>query len=351
MPLPGFYTQKIPVSSQALTLGGTPLTFDIPRTSAIQRINIMVSGVIGTGAATAAVEGITKLIQSVLLRGTITGAAVFEPISGLSGTDLYEAAQWYEGTLPLSTAPASLGTGSFVFHIPLVFHDPFFRGTQPSGQPNRLLTAIPAFQMSGLTLTLTPGTQAQVDVGATPTFALTSASVYVEIEQYYPNTLPNNYNFIRSSLELSVVDTGIVTANPRQLNIAAGGHYTHILARSFSGANTKQAETGGAPFLTPGGDIIIYDLNRFTKIETDFNRQRAANSLQVNGGYGALVAGNVAFNFNRAEHAVFQTSAIGTAQNVILFNYNAVASTGAFIRIVSRRLFDPTNFLGIPLGT
>jgi hypothetical protein len=146
------------------------------------------------------------------------------------------------------------------------------------------------------------------------------------------------------------VDTAIVTSNPRQLQIAAGGHYTNILVRSFASATTKQTEFGGAPFLTPNGDITLYDLNRYPKLETDFNRQRISNALEVNGGTGALVAGNFAFNFNRGEHSVFQTSAIGTAQNTILLNYNAVAAAGSNVRIVSRRLFDPSNLLGIPIG-
>lgn len=349
MPLPTFYRQRLPVSVQNFTIGGPPVVFDIPRVSAISRINVYVTGVIGTVAATGAIEGLPKLVQSVLLRGTVTGSAVFEPISGLSGPDLAELAQFTDGTLPMKSG-ALTTAAAFGFHIPLNFRDSFFRGMGANGQPASLLTAIPAFNMSGLTLTITPATQAQVDVNAIPTFALTTGTIYVEIDQYYPNTLPANYNFIRSSIELSLVDTGIVTANPRQLQIAAGGHYTNMLFRSFSGANAKQTEFGGAPFLTPNGDIILYDLNRFTKIETDFNRARATNALEVNGGYSALVDGNFAFNFNRGETAVFQTSAIGTAQNTILFNYNAVASAGAQVRVVSRRLFDPSNLLGIPLG-
>ena len=346
--LPAFYTQKLPVGTQPFTIGGAPVVFDIPRVSAISRIRIYCTGVIGTAANVASVEGLPKLIQSVLLRGTITGSNVFEPISNLTGPDLFEFAQTKEGTLPMSSG--ALGTAAaFGFDLPLIFSDPFFRGQQASGQPNRLLTAIPAFQMSGLTLTITPATLAQVDTG-TGTFVLTSGTFAVELEQYFPQTLPANYNFIRSSYELSLVDTGILTSNPRQLQIAAGGHYTGILLRSFSGANTKQAEFGGAPFLTPNGDIILYDLNRYTKVETDFNRLRASNALITNGGFAALVTGNAFFAFNRGETSVFQTSAIGTAQNSILLNYNAVASAGSNVRIVSRRLFDPSNYLGIPIG-
>lgn len=339
MPKPLLVKQVIPVSAQTFTVGGSPLTFNIPRESVIEKISVAVEGNISTGAATAAVDGLPALLQSLSVTGSLMNGR-FEPIVALSGPDLYEAGQFHRGTLPHNFG--ALGsTGRFRVEIPLYFREYFW-----GDEMKNLLPAIPAWQMSELTLTVTPATQAQIDSNATPTFAVSAgATVQVEVHQYFRESVPADMKFLRGTWELQI-DPVATSASPYEVRLPAGGDYTQILLRAFSGANTRQAQTGTAgPLTYPNGYIRLFELSRTVKIDTEPGKLRAQNLEIV---VDTLVAGNYCLSFNRfGPNQVFQTGAIGQALNNLTMHLNTTTGSGNSIRFVSRRIFDPENFLGI----
>lgn len=338
---PLFYRQIIPITGAAFALGASPITFDLPRESIIDKIVVIVDGTISVAANSAAIEGLPALIQNINLRGSLANAPEYNPINSLTGPDMFEAAQAHRGKLPYIIG--SLGSAAkFRLTIPIYCRDFFF-----SDESKNLLTAIPAYLMSTLKLTITPATTAQADVG-TGVLALT-ATAYVEVHQYYRDSIPDNIQFIRPSWEF-LQDDSITTSTTRELKFPAGGHYSFMLARSFQAANVKQTDQGAtnsAPITSPG-TMRIYDLSRFTKVESDFQKLRADNYTHY--GEDSLVAGNAAFLWNRnGEVGLFQTGAIGVAQNNVLLQYDATAAANSKIRFVYRRLLDPGNLLNIPL--
>lgn len=224
--LPLFYRQVVPVSSQTFALAGSPIVFNLPRESVIDQINVYVEGSFGVGAATAAVEGLSKLVQSITVRGSIQNAPQLEPVSGLSGPDMFELAQFIRGMLPATVG--SLGSAAkFRVSIPIYFRDFFM-----SSEAKNLLAALPAFRMSELTCTITPATQAQVDTNAAPTLTVVGGICGLEIFQFYRNTVPDNVQFYRATYE-ATTDSGISTATDREIKLPSGGDYSLILARAF----------------------------------------------------------------------------------------------------------------------
>ena len=341
--LPNLYPQQLPVQAQTFALGGNNITFDIPRESVIDRMDVWVSGIIGTGAATAAIEGLSRLVNRIDLRGSLSGQPELVPISGLTGPDMFEIAQFQSNALPF--AKGALGTAAFFYvNIPLFFRENFFGNEQLN-----ILPSIPAYQMSDLTLNIQTALQSQVDVNTTPTFALTSATCGVNVYQCYRDTIPGNLQFIRGQFEV-IQDDSVQTNSTREVKFPSGGDYSLLLARSFLSANAKQTDataSGTGPLTSETGTIKLYDLSRFTKMETSFGKIRAMNQHQTID--DTLVDGNAAFVFNRGPTNLFQTGKAGVALNNILMQYDAsTPAAGGKIRFVYRRLFDPANLLGIP---
>ncbi len=342
MPLPNLYSQKLPIAAQTYALGGTTITFDVPRESVIDRMDVFISGIIGTGAATVAIEGLSKLVARVDLRGSLSGQPELVPVSGLTGPDLYEVAQFHGNALPF--VKGALGTAAFFYiSIPIFFRENFF-----GAQVLNVLPSIPAYQMSDLTLSIQTALQSQVDVNATPTFALTSAVCGVNVYQCYRDTIPASQQFIRGQFEV-IQDDSVQTNSTREVKFPSGGDYTLMLLRSFLSANAKQTDataTGTGPLTSETGTIKLYDLSRFTKEEVSFGKLRATNVHQTID--DTLVDGNAAFVWNRGPSEIFQTGKAGVALNNIIMQYDATTpATGGKIRFVYRRLFDPANLLGI----
>jgi hypothetical protein len=340
MPLPFFYRQNLPVQSQAFALGGSALTFDLPRESVISRIDIYVKGVIGTGAATACIEGLPRLIERVDIRGSLSGQPELVPIAGLTGSDLYEIGQFHSNALPYQTG--ALGSAAYFYvNIPIYFRENFF-----GSEALNLLPAIPAYQMSDLTVAVRPALQATVDTNATPTLVLTSAECGINVFGYYRDTIPANAQFIRGQFEV-LQDDSIATNPTREVKFPSGGDFSLLLARVFASTNVKQADSATAgPLTASTGTMKIFDLSRFTKAETSFAKLRASNLHETID--DTLVTGNAAFVWNRGPSELFQTGKAGIALNNIIMQYDATApAAGGKIRFVYRRLFDPANLLGI----
>jgi hypothetical protein len=342
MPRPFYNRQVLPVAAQAPTVGGNAMVFQLPRESLIDQINIEVD-VLNNGAiATLHPDGLSQFIKSVTLSGSLAGGR-YEPIVSIKGSDLFFMAQMHRGTLPFVTSGTPGAATRWRVTIPLYFREFFF-----STLIKNLMSAIPAWKMSELTLTITPGSQADVDINAAPTFTITSALVTPIVYQYHRDTIPNDMQFIRGTYETQTDDNPPTTAS-REVRLPAGGDYTFLGMRARSGAAAAQiAQTDvgtTGPFTYPSGNLRLFELSRNIKYEGDFHKLRTWNLEHILDG---LVTGNAFIPFNRfGESEIFQTGAIGSALNNVTVNYNATNVASGFVQFMYRRLFDPDNLLGI----
>lgn len=344
MGLPILASQVRPVSETAnYAIGGSTISFRLPKESIILGVNLIIEGTIGTAAATAAVENLPALVQQLSLRGALAGAGQWTYCNGVSGPDLYELAQAKCGSLtPYDGSLAS--AAAFRLVIPIYLQQ-FFFGDQLSN----LRTAMPAYKMSDATLSFQTATLAQVDTNGTPLFAFTgSPLVSVEIMQVYPETVPtlkNELPFVESTLTVTE-DASIVTQTPFTQALTAGGLQSLIGIRSFSGANTRQANTGAAPFNNGAtGRVVLKDLNNRNREDTSYNNLRARNARMFT---DSPVVGNAWFLFNRGINELFDTGALNRTNTNVNFEYNRTAATGARIRFIQERIFnsEQANVLG-----
>jgi hypothetical protein len=344
MPTPLFYPSTIRSAEvRPFTLGGTQISFDLPRESVIESIDIVIEGTVSTaasgGGVNASVEGLPALIQQVQVRGSLAGSGEVLPVSSCSGPDLYELSQFQRGVLTPLVGSLST-TGFFRVVIPVHFRQYFF-----GDKYSNLRTALPAFAMSSLSVNLTTATQSQVDVGSSPTLAISNAHAWIRVHQCYRDSVPQDFAFIRSFVEV-IEDANIQTQSPRVQYFPASSDYALILVRSFGSLNGKQNDASTAPFAVgPNQYLNLYDLNRRQKVGTSFLDLRASNLGHT---VDPLVTGNACFVFNRGAESLFQTGEINRAQTSIIAEYNAHASNGVKIRWVYQRIEDPNNILGIP---
>lgn len=339
--LPILYRQKLRQQPQAFVLGGGAITFNIPRESVVDEIRIILYGVVNAAATGINIDGTPSMIASVTVRGSVAGGDELQPVAGLTGADLYELAQWQRGALP--RVAGNLTTAGAIYRLDLPI---YFREFFCSNELKNLLPAIPALNMSDLTVTIIPAALATVDSNSALTF--TSCNIAVEVYQYYRATIPANMQFIRGTYEVTE-DNGIVTSVQREVKLPSGGFYGFLGMRSYQAANVKQTDLGAtaaAPITEPTvGGITLYDLSQFVKAKTSFQNLRDDNLMQI---VDNLVAGNSAFLFNRTgEAGLFQTGDIGNALNNVVVQYDATAAANSRVRFVYRRLFDPANLLGL----
>lgn len=328
-----FYKMDLRTGANPFTLGGTT-AIQLNRDSLLEGIRIIITGTIATAAATASIEGLPALLQSITLRGSSSGTN-YQPINSLSGPDLYELHQFRRGAVPV--ADGALGsTGFFRIEIPITFRQWWFQGT------DSYRTCLPAFQMSDLTLTMVAATQAQVDTNGTPTFALTSASIYVIQEESYRESVPKDFEnpaiYLQELFEVTQWDVQLVT-NPNFIfEIPAGGLYSYLLLRSFSAANVKQADSGSAPF-TNGStqQITLYDLAKRVKKDCSFMDLRGSN---INDVVDTPIVGNACFVYGHEQNQLFDTTTLNKTTANVNMNANITTATGSKVRIVRNRIFN-----------
>ena len=341
MALPILYRQKLRQQPQAFALGGGAITFNLPRESVIDVIMIRLYGVVNAAATGINIDGTPSMIASATLRGSVAGGDELQPVAGLTGADLYELAQMQRGALPRAVGNLTTAGGIYSVCIPIYCREFFC-----SNELKNLLPALPALNMSDLTLTIIPAALATVDSNSALTF--TSSNIEVEVYQFYRATLPANMQFVRGTYEVTE-DNGIATSVQREVKLPSGGLYSLLGMRSYQAANVKQTDQGAtaaAPITYPTvGGFTLYDLSQFVKAKTSFQQLRDDNLNQI---VDNLVVGNAFFGFNRTgEAGFFQTGDIGNALNNVTVQYDATAAAGSRVRFVYRRLFDPANLFGL----
>jgi hypothetical protein len=338
-----FRRQILRRERQTLTLGGNSYSWDLQRSSVLRQVRIKLEAVVGTVAATASIEAFPLTLKNITLQGTLNGQS-YTPFNLLNGRDLFDMYQAKTGTLPLIVAAANqfilASTGYVSVEIPLSFDNPRF-GAQ------RYLTCLDTRKMSDLTLTVTTASQADLDVHTTPTLVFTSINATVEQDQFEVETIPADFAGLK--MQVGFREYATITTGQSEFQLPAGGLYSLIIPKSFASANTKQAASttpaSSTPFNTQAGaQIVLYDLNRRVKQQVDFVSVISDN---INDVVDTLVPGNPLFLFNRGTNDLFYTGAIEKAESYVTLQADTIAATGAKIRFIHERIFDPANALGL----
>jgi len=345
--MPQFLQKQVyPREEKAFTLGGVPITFDINRDSLLRGLLLRIKCTVTTGIATPSADGIKALFQNVLLKGTLDGRPI-NPINNVRLASLIELLQiQFRKQCQIPTVPAA---GYIELDVPIDFLSPTFAGEA------QFYTCLPTTRMSDLTLTLTPGTQAQVDANAAPTFEGTF-SVEVIQNQFFRNTLPllqgnDPLPFLATEIGENVFDSGTdFSTGKNEFKLPAGGFYTHLLSRAYTDAENKQSPTGATANSSPydtgsGKQIILYDANRQIRQQGDLYTFRAFNHQQI---FDTLPDGNFAFNFaDEGANGLFNTDLIATGESNVIIEADTRTNDDAQIIYTRRRLYDPQNVLNL----
>lgn len=341
---------------QNTTLGSTLSVTGVLADSYTSEFIIAVEGVVGTAAATAAVEGLPAIIQKVNISGPLAGYAPLTPVNGLSGPMLSEAAQFIRRNISYSFG--ALGsTGKFGIYIPCTFINPRMQ------YPFSHMSVLPTNLMGSVNFSILIASQAQLDTNGSPTLVFTSLSVYVQQNEYKSSTIPpmsplvaaasvpaNSFQFIPSSLNY-VQNQNVQTSNQTQ-QLLPNGTFTFILIRAFttcatSGVATlRQTDTGTAgpidTSLTTSG-VILQDVNQSPKTSITFYSGRKDNLDNI---YDSLVNGNLCLQYNNGVSKIFQPI---QGPNQIPINYGTTTSgtTNPRVDFVYQQIFDVMNWLGL----
>lgn len=342
------------LARQNTTLGSTINITGVTQDSITSEFIIMCEGVIGTSAATAAIEGLSSIVQKVNISGPLQGYAPLTPINGLTGPMLSEVAQFIRHNVSYSWG--ALGsTGKFGVAIPCTFVNP--RMPWPLSHS----CCLPTKDMGSVNFNVQIASQAQLDTNATPTIAFTSLSVYVQQNEYKPGT-----TFPRAQLGTAPTNTSLWYFVPsswnyfQNLNIQASAGNQQLfpnnamlllLVRSFSTtsngvATARQSDTvAGGPIdisiTSPG--LILQDVAQAPKLAVTWNSLRGQNLNQI---FDSLVTGNACFQMNQGANAVFQPQ-VGPNQLPLIYPTVTTGTTTPRLDFVYQNIIDPSNWWGL----
>lgn len=321
---------------------------------------IYVEGTVTTAAATAAIEGLPSIIQTVNINGPLPQYNTLTPINGLTGPMLVEVGQFIRRSISYSFG--SLGsTGKFGVYVPCTFINPRLR------YPYSHMSILPTIAMGAVNFTIQIANQAQLDTNGTPTIVINPLTVSVQQNEYKPSSIPplaapvpitsqnqaqmnQSFMFIASSLNFRSNNTVETSAQSQQL--FPNGTYLLLLVRAFTATSTanvgtvRQADTGTAgpmdTSVTSQG-LVLQDTAQQPKKYVDWGTLRWENE---NTTYDSLVAGNACFQFNNGINSVFQP-AVGPNQIPLNYASTTTGTTNPRIDFVYQQIFDAQNWLGL----
>jgi hypothetical protein len=316
---------------------GQQLNFLCTQDSYIEELLIGVEGTIGTAAATAAIEGLSAIIQNVRVTGTLSSTGQnLNPINNVRGPQLLELAQFIRANVSYSFG--ALGTAAaFGIYVPSTFS--YFR----MGGALTYMSVLPANSMGSVSVNITVANQNQLDTNATPTLAFTTLSVFVQQNQFMATSLPaaGKWQYIPNTVD-QLVRTNITTT-VFQEQFPNGAAYLNILVRSFTTtvaatgvATARQTDGTAGPIdtSTTSAGLTLLDVNLKPKKAVDWYSLRKENLDNIT---DSLVAGNGCFQFNRGIQDVWMPT-IGP--NYIPLQVGYVATTNSKVEYVYQRLYD-----------
>lgn len=261
-----------------VTLGQT-VEFDIPRDYHLDSALLRISGTVGTAAATLNADGIAALAKN--LRLTVNdGVRTRAPID-CSGIGLIEIARQYgiqttEGRNFMNGSYTS--TGAFVLEVPIFFVMP--NVATPMSEVT--LLPLPQYQVNP-TLQVQVGSQADLDVHASPTFALTG-SLTVDLVLTKRDVTIQSFKTLDTEI-VEMVHEYPSTGNRQRVNLPVPGAYAGIHLMPYTSTSAKGDNS------TAGGTTSL-EFAQTTQIRCQLSDLAAINSQSLpdtvatrNGGY------------------------------------------------------------------
>lgn len=242
--------QDYSATQSGLVLGQT-ITFPITREFHVESIELFVNFTPSAAMATPNADYIQNLVQRVQL--TISDGARTRNVVDVTGTGLLEYAMQVGSGLDRNTQ-ANIGTnpnaGAKLLVYPIYCAHPQL--DDPVG--STFLLPFPRYNTNP-TLTVQFSTQGQMDVNATPTFALSALSAYIVVKRRQVNRA----NWPTLDWELAEVSAAYPnTGNSQLYELQIPGSYTGIMMRDYQGLGTRGfiETTGGQNSLQLLGTVI-----------------------------------------------------------------------------------------------
>jgi hypothetical protein len=286
LPLGMIFPPQIDVlPSQTATVGNT-YRFPIPRNFAMEGFMLVASVTTSAAVATIAPEGVFSLFKR--LRLTVNDGGSSRDVLNADGLSIVQRHGQYGGNLDTNTLTAYSaafgGTTSYTIRLPhfippLSIEDP---------ARSAFLLNLPRFNADPV-LEVQIGTQADMDVHATPTLAFSAITLSLVTFKRFVRT--DAWKFIDTDFITS--PTAFTTnAAQQKYNLPVPGYHFAIGARPYSSA------TALGDFTQTGGFVTISALN-------SFDRRWTPAELQAMNYYS--MGSDVLTNANGTQRAIFST--------------------------------------------
>jgi hypothetical protein len=303
-------------------------TFDMTREFHIAQIFLEVSFTVATAAATINADGLLGLVKRVVL--TVADGARTRNVIDCSAAGLVEFYHNINGMLDKDTLSA-LGvaasgtapntTGAKILHIPIWFCPPNLDDPVNS----MLLLPAPRFT-SNPQLSVTFGSQTDVDVNATPTFALTgtiTARLVIQRRSVLVKSWPT------FDAELQEITVPYPNSGKQAYELQSPGSYTGILLRAYTSSSVR------GDVMTAGGEFNLQllgtQIRRFRLTDLEFINYYSKSPQFAIGAAGSVVGVSLGAYFMD-----FISDSNGQAGGELgsVLDANLPVTTGARLRLV-----------------
>jgi hypothetical protein len=233
---------------------GTTYQLEIPRDFHLERITLKLSFTVSTAAATQSADGLMGIVRNVTLN--INDALGSRSVFNAGSASLLEEAMQHDGGLDTFTTAhfADNTTGVKNINIPLACAPGNY------SEPLRSAFLIPLGTLqANPQLVITMASQADMDVNATPTFAITGATLQVMIEKREVVSTDPNIRLAWPTNQFDVVENNLPV--PADLSnyrweLPNGCHYLGILMGHYSSTSAR------ANIETANGDTRLQVLSQ-----------------------------------------------------------------------------------------
>jgi hypothetical protein len=301
--------------SQSISLGQT-VRFVLPRDFPREAIMIKLTPIVSVTAATLNAERAFGLIRRVRLTANDGGQQRI--LIDCDGMAIQERAQQYGMLMDSQTAVAFGGTlAAATYNITF----PFFFGPPNLGTPTRdmFLQNFPRFNNDPV-LEITMATQAEMDSNATPTFAITSATVTVmelKREVAIPNWRFLNTEFIQQEVPFAS------TVTDYRYQLPVPGYHTMTLMRPYSSvaALSSAIVTGN----------VRFEVLNVSQLNMPFDDMTRINQRSIYNGIAPAAADLLAASLLAVNRACIDW--ISTTQEDGIINLDTLLDTNPFSQL------------------
>jgi len=306
---------------------GSQISFPITRDFFLDSIILEISGTVTTAAATAGPDGILGLVQNLTLQ--IADGASNRNQTQVSGPSAIQKSFTLTGAIDQATLNAHLigmGTGTFLIRYPLFFKNPSL--SDPVG--SAFLLPLPRYNTNPV-LTVTFGTQAQLDQNVSPTFAISagiSARVIFNKRQVDNIQFPTiESEFIENVVSYSASGAG------QLYEMQVPGTYFMFGLRGYTGAAAAVAwadptTTNGVLLMQILGNSLRQNLFRDLQFDNQMSSQDNWSATTTRSQTNGLFNGVGIYNFLHDGFGL-EVGEVGSSLNA-----NLLAGSGSRVQLL-----------------